>query len=248
MGERNEALVTEAELAELDGGGNESGGEAPGVLDRKFGGDVDKLADAYSNLERKIGEQGQELGTLRQQINDGPAKKETAVTEEDFVAALEKKLEDGEISQLQATQAYNKFREKSVSERLDQSDARAVANERRAIWQDYAASSEDLQKSPVLEKVMLRIAQQKPHLLVMNKTPGDLKSSFDDLLELAKLEVSKAMASRGGSLDDGRSRRVVRTETRSSGRGGKVGGESLQRALDSDNERDWGKALEDILG
>jgi len=254
VGEQDQGFVTEADLAQMGGdedGGNEAGGGAPeggGVLEEKFGGDATKLADAYENLERKLGEQGTELGQLRQLVEAGSKTKEKEVTEDDLVAALDEKIEAGELTQLQATQALNKFRDKKLHERLEKGDARAKSAEEKTMWQEWASGNQELSKNPVLDNVMARLVHARPHLLVRGKGQKALVESLDMILDLAKLEIKKAMARRGGNLDDGRSRRVVRTAGRSGRKGtSRVGGETLERALQTDNEADWGAALEGLF-
>ena len=249
MGEHNDALVTDADLDSLGGGGTDDGGGAPDILKDKFGGDVNKLAESYVNLESKLGEQGTELGALRRNYEELSSKiepTEEGPTEEQIVAALDKKVEDNEITQLQAVAALNKHRDQAIEKRMGKSEANNEVIVHKQIFADWAAGNEDLKETPVLEKVMVRIAEKKPHLVVRDKGRDALVSSLSDLLDLAKLELTKAQSRRGGNLDDGRSGRVNRN-VRGKREKGNVDSATLERALTSDNEKDWANVVKGLL-
>jgi hypothetical protein len=241
----DEGFVTDADLANMsgeDGGTVAADREDRNVLEDKYGGDVDKLVNAYEALERKLGEQGNELGELRQRLETKHERKE--VGEDELIEALEQKVQNGEISQLQAQRALHKFQASKLDERLSKSDQRTALAEERQIWQDWSAKQKDLQDNPALDNIMARIASKKPHLLVRNQGPKALQDSLETLLDLAKLEVQKAMDRRGGGLDDGRSRRVIRSNINSGRRSSQAGREAMERALQTDRDDDWGTALE----
>ena len=66
-------VETETDVAETETGNDEDTpeeevAEAESVLETKFGGDSDKLADAYDEAQKLIGRQGNELGELREAV------------------------------------------------------------------------------------------------------------------------------------------------------------------------------------
>jgi hypothetical protein len=93
---------------------------------------------------------------------------------------------------------------------------------------------------------MTRLVQRSPNLLVTNKGPEELRDSLHQILKLAKFELDRAREENRGGLDTTTSRRVRSPTQKQQGRGN-IDEKRVDRALNTDSERDWGKAIEDLI-
>jgi hypothetical protein len=132
----------------------------------------DELAQAYSELEKKIGEQGNELGSMKQmnammleQMQARQAQDQTPATEgekDDFdfdasMLELKKGVEEGDIPFEQALeQSANLAAQKATREAMSQYENMTAKQQQQAAQEKFLTDHPDfveLQRSGELEKV-----------------------------------------------------------------------------------------------
>lgn len=244
MSDELDGIVTAEDIEAFDGADDDGGdsGDRSSVLDRKFGGDPDKLAHAYTELEKALGRQGNELGEVRQLLTkliergrDGEG-----AGEQSFLKDLQARVEAGDVDIVEAFKAFEQHMEKKLGSRIDDVDGRTAQQQNARVWNDFVADNPDAKR---LENVMVRLVKAKPHLLNTKADPATLQSQLSDILSLAKAAVERARngGGRRGGLDGGTSRSRRPVTSKNKNREG-----LFNQARDTDNEHDWAKFVEDL--
>jgi hypothetical protein len=243
-----EDLVTDDDLAALGDEDTsvveENTDDDAGARD-KFGGDSDKLASSYKELEKKLGQQGSEIGEVKQilqQMITASKSGDDSAEGDGFLKDLEEQMESGALTVSAAFKSlYEHLNGKFDEEIKGRSDRDARVERNARVWSGFIDSNPDAKK---LEPLMVKIAKAKPHLIPTGAEESVVMDALGDVLTLAKNLVAQARAKkRGGSMDAGTSRRINPRRLRKGSRESEL----FDRARDSDHERDWAKVIESIM-
>lgn len=199
-----------------DGEGNpddgDGGDDTPDAVLEKFGGDPAKLAKAYRALERKLGQQGSELGLTRAEVEQfrqmveqlgegGVGGKPKPNPKEAFLAKVKAAQESGEGVDLQALfgELWDSMKA-DVDESVGEVKGVLRQQETSAIWDRFTEANP---KAKALEPRMTELYRDNPGLLILNKGRGAFVKSLKQLYTLAAASSNGKSTRSRGSLDAG---------------------------------------------
>lgn len=221
------------------------GEEGDGVLDSKFGGDAAALAAAYTELEGKLGSQGEELGMLRTLIEKLPAAAGNGETDggeatksarDQFMEKLSSMREGGgEVDLYDLMGDMFSAVDASMGERLKPVEQSAVLGRLDSLWDGFFT---DNPQAKPLQGAMQELFKQRPNLIPTDGGREAFMEGMRDLQDLATLRSRRKPA----TMSSGGSRLLGRQGT---GRAGsqKQLNEAFKHAQNTGNVRDWAEVV-----